>query len=219
MNISDWKYPVVFWLTLPIARIYYRFSQERFIAFLKGADQNPLLKAFLRKFKSRNINLSPFWFTDEFFWERKTAMFALLPLKNIAISNREIKKFLNKKMGSGVLLRTFAHELGHFNRSWPETEKLREERKGICNIERDCLYVELSADEEGFKSLKKIAGKEAAEKHLVKMINSRFSQCKKCRNFLAKNASKCPKIKELKEMGVFTERESGNFSLNMEYFS
>ena len=195
---------IVFFSTLAEFIYYSCFTEKRFNIFLQEIKQDPLIKALLKEINSQNIKLAPFGLFHEFLFHRKTAMTAI-PMQ-IAISNKKIKRFLNDKRTRKSILLGLTHELGHLNQFF-----LEEYIKKICKYERYCLYSELRATKQGCRLLEKISGKEIREiftKHLLNsLILTSREQCEKCiSQGILEN--KCPKIEELKKMGIKVDKNN-----------
>ncbi len=194
--------------------IYSFFTEKRFNIFLQEIKQDTLLMILLKEIYLQNIRLGPFELFDEFLLRKKVAMMAI-PMQ-ISISNKVIKRFLhnrNDKAEKAILTLKLAHELGHLNRFF-----LKEKLKTKCKYKHNCLYVELQATKQGCRLLEKISGKKITKIFLKNYLNiiirTSIEQCKKC-TALGILEDKCPRIKELKKMGVKIKKNKISLSFDI----
>jgi hypothetical protein len=205
---------IVFFSALTKFIYYSCFVKKRFNYFIQEIKQDPLLRILLKEIYLQNIRLAPFGLFDEFLLRKKAAMTAI-PMK-INISNKVIKRFLhnrNDKAEKAILTLKLAHELGHLNQLF-----LKEKLRTKCKYQNNCLYVELQATKEGCRLLEKISGKKITKtfpkNYLNIIIRTSIEQCKKCigQGILE---NKCPKIEELKKMGVKIKKNKISLSFDI----
>lgn len=193
--------------------IYAYFAKAKFRAFLKKISADPLINGLLEGARLKNIEISPFGLfleiLEAYRGKRKTVMTAFCFSKKVKVSNKIIKEVLEGKNDGQILNYIpfyLAHEFGHVEIFYTKDPVLIEEiteRIEGCGINRSCLYEELLATRIGAKMIKRISGKNIAEVISVDYVSRQLIiQCAKCLSRILEDENKCPRVQELKKMGI-----------------
>lgn len=194
-------------ITLPFLLDYrYLIGRRKMLEyFLQKVSQDPIGERLLKEAEKENIN------------------FVVRPIKIIGMANEQIRnerviwitskllrEFFNNKVDIKHIWFCIVHENGHL-----ENITLLEKILKKCKYARyfsikgcfaTCLYVELLASQKGLQSLEKISGKNIKEifpeGYVDRLLTPLFFRCQKycIEKGILKN--RCPKMKELNEMGI-----------------
>ncbi len=195
-------------------RFFFRYVKKDFLHsligrktlddFLEKIRKNATFSILLNEIKNRNLKIEPM---KSIYEACGTAMAVDNTQSTIFISIQLMRDILEGKRSVKKIQAQLAHEIGHFDNDKLENET-REERKRTCQVKNDCLYMELLASRKGFKIIRKITKKEVSANIITSFTANSFAQCFECLKFLRKNATKCPKLKELKKIIKFTFKKN-----------